>query len=112
MFEAWKVRPEVAPILAKDFVLAHIDSARCERSAVLQDTFPGSIGKGIPWFVFVDADGKALVDSNGPKGNIGCPNTDEEIEAFIGMLRKVRSALTDDDLAALKASLVRHREKK
>ncbi len=62
--------------------------------------------------MIVDGEGKDIADSNGPGGNIGCPNTDEEIAVFIEIVKKVRLALTDDDLAALRKSLVAHREKK
>ena len=78
----------------------------------LQDSYAGSRTQGIPWFVVLDAGAKELADSNGPKGNIGCPNTDEEIEVFLGIVEKVALTLTDEDRAALKKSLVDHREKK
>jgi len=66
----------------------------------------------VPWFVIHDGEGAELADSNGPKGNIGCPNTDEEIEVFLKILKKVCSTVKDDDLATLQKSLVAHREKK
>lgn len=59
-----------------------------------------------------DGDGAEVADSNGPKGNIGCPNTDEEIDVFMGILKKVCTTLKEDDLAALKRSLIEHRKKK
>ena len=112
MFEAWKARPEVAPLLAKEFVLLHVDTSRTPGGAELHKKYPRAQREGVPWFVLLDADRKELADSNGPKGNIGCPNTDEEIEVFIGILKKVCSTLKDEDLATLKKSLVVHREKK
>jgi hypothetical protein len=69
-------------------------------------------GQGIPWFEFLDADGKSLVTSTGAKGNIGCPDSDEEIDVFIEILRKVVVNLKDDDLSNLKKSLIAHRKKK
>ena len=59
-----------------------------------------------------DGEGAELADSNGPQGNIGCPNTDAEIDVFLGILKKVCGVLKEDDLAALKKSLVAHRDKK
>ena len=112
MFEAWKARPEVAPLLAKEFVLLHVDTAKTPGGAALHEKYPKARNQGVPWFVIHDAEGKELADSNGPEGNIGCPNTDPEIEVFMGILKKVRSTLKDDDLAALKKSLVAQREKK
>ena len=104
-------RAEVAPLLAKDFVLCKIDTDRMTGG---QDMLNGTKGKGggIPWFCVMDVDGSSLGDSNGPQGNIGCPNTDEEIAVFIDLLKKVKVRLTDDDIAALQKALVAHREKK
>jgi hypothetical protein len=62
--------------------------------------------------VIHDGQGAELADSNGPKGNIGCPNTDEEIEVFMGILKKVCTRLQQEDLGALKKSLVLHRQNK
>ncbi len=104
-------RTEVAPLLAKDFVLCKIDTDRMTGGKEMIDGTKGK-GGGIPWFSIVNADGESLGDSNGPKGNIGCPNTDEEIAVFIDLLTKVKVNLTDDDIASLKKSLIAHREKK
>ena len=112
MFEAWKARPEVAPLLAKEFILLHVDTSKTPGGAELHAKYPKAQKEGVPWFVIHDAAGAELADSNGPKGNIGCPNTDEEIDVFLGILKKVCSTLKEDDLAALKKSLVVHREKK
>ena len=112
VFEAWKARPEVAPLLAKDFILLHVDSAGTPGARELKEKYPKAMNSGIPWFVILDAEGAEVADSNGPKGNIGCPNTDEEIEIFLGILKKVRLNLSDDDLRVLKKSLVEHRDKK
>jgi hypothetical protein len=102
----------VAPLLSKDFVSLYLDLSKNPGAPELLERYPMSEKQGIPWFVILDAEGKELADSNGPKGNIGCPNTDEEIEVFIGILKAVAVNLTDPDRAALKKSLVDHREKK
>lgn len=112
MFEAWKARPEVAPLLAKEFILLHVDTSKTPGGGELHKKYPKAQSEGVPWFVIHDGGGAELADSNGPKGNIGCPNTDEEIDVFMGILKKVCSTLKDEDLAALKKSLVVHREKK
>jgi hypothetical protein len=112
VFEAWKARPEVAPLLAKEFVLLHVDTSKTPGGRELHQKYPKAQGKGVPWFVIHDGDGAELADSNGPDGNIGCPNTDPEIEVFMKILKKVCSTLKDEDLATLKKSLVDHRDKK
>ncbi len=93
-------------------MLLHVDVDRDTGGKDLQEKYPRSLRQGIPWFVCLDADGRELADSNGPKGNIGCPNTDEEIDVFIDILKKVAVAITPEELPLLKKSLVAHREKK
>lgn len=102
-------KTEPAKLLAKDFVVLKIDTDRMTGGKEMVESTKGK-GGGIPWFAFLDPDGKTLIDSNGPKGNIGCPNTDDEIDHFIAMLTKTKVNLTDEDIAALKKSLVAHRK--
>ncbi|MBI3857122.1 MAG: hypothetical protein HY293_15665 [Planctomycetes bacterium] len=89
-----------------------MDTAKTPGGRDLLQKYPKARNEGVPWFVIQDGEGAELADSNGPKGNIGCPNTDEEIEVFIGILKKVCPALKEEDLTTLKKSLVLHREKK
>jgi hypothetical protein len=112
LFEAWKARPEVAPLLAREFILLPIDTSKTPGGSALRRRYPKAQDQGVPWFVIHDGDAKELADSNGPKGNIGFPSTDEEIELFMGILKKVSSTLKEEDLALLKKSLLAQREKK
>ena len=98
--------------MEKDFVNLYVDTSKVPGGKELHGSYKASQTEGIPWFAILDAEGKEIANSNGSEGNIGCPNTDEEIEVFVGILKKVKIKLTDDDLAALKKSLVDHREKK
>ena len=103
---------EHRPIFDANYVVVEIDRSRCDHGeAVMKRYRPGKDG-GIPWCAILDADGRLLANWDGPDGNIGCPNTDPEIEVFMGILKKVCSTLKDDDLATLKKSLVAQREKK
>ncbi len=110
-FEAWKRKPEVAAILEKEFVLVHVDTVTTPGGKELYAKYPKAQNGGVPWFVIHDADRSELADSNGPNGNIGCPDTDEEIAVFMGILKKVSRVLKDEDLAALKASILANRKK-
>jgi hypothetical protein len=47
-----------------------------------------SQGGGIPWMAILDGEGKKLVTSDGPQGNIGYPGTPAEIAWFLEMLKK------------------------
>lgn len=104
-------REENAAILAKDFVAVKIDQDRMAGGKDVLKKYCQKPG-GIPWFVLLDAEGAALATSDGPKGNIGCPYSDEEIDAFLDILRKVVTKIGEEDLAAIKASLKAQQEKK
>src|SRR5512146_1807693 len=92
---------DVAPILAKEFVSVKID---WDRAPGARDLLKPSNGKdaGLPWFAFLDGDGKVLVDSIAPgSGNVGFPAKAEEYAHFKTMVEKVRRHLTDEDVATL-----------
>ena len=62
---------------------------------------------GIPWFVFLDGKGKVVATSDGPKGNIGFPAESHEIDHFVAMLKAAKHRIADDEVDALRGSLVR-----
>jgi len=103
---------EDAAALHKEFVTVKIDIDRMVGGKDVMAAYPKSKDQGIPWFVFLQADGKDLADSMGPGGNIGCPNTEEEINDFLAIVKKIAVTLTAEDLAALRVSLMAHRSKK
>ena len=102
---------EDAKALHTEYVTVKIDTDRMIGGKEVLASYPKSEKQGIPWFVFLQPDGKELADSMGPKGNIGCPNADEEIEFFLETLKRIRVTLTDDDLAALRKSLFAQQKK-
>lgn len=109
--EGWMAQPEVAELLAKDFVDLKIDTDRMLGGKEALATARGSDKGGIPWFLFLDADGKVLADSNDAAGNnTGFPYADEEIAHFVTMLGKARVNLTPADIETLRKSLVASRE--
>ncbi len=108
--EGWMERPEVAPVLAKQFVDLKIDTDRMTGGGDMLKAARTAAGLkpdgGIPWFVFYDADGKPLANSEGPKGNVGYPYQDDEIAFFVTMLEAARTNLTEADLATLRDSML------
>ena len=102
----------IAPVLAKDFVALKIDTDRMiGGSDVLKRYLAAS--QGIPWFVFVDGDGKAIIDSTDPNNsNIGFPAQDFEIAWFKVMLEKVARRITPAEIEMLTKSLVAFRDVK
>ncbi len=108
--EDWLARPEIARLIEKDFVEVKIDTDRMIGGAELLTGYRESTRGGIPWFAFLSPEGKKIATSEGPKGNVGCPYTDEEIDAFGEMLRRARQSLTDDEIDVLLKSLREGRE--
>jgi len=103
--EAFLARDDMAPIFARDFVDTKIDLARMTGAdEVLLRYNSGKTG-GVPWFVFLDSKGNPIVDSDGPKGNIGYPALPEEIEHFMGMLKKAGRNMEPAQLGAIEAAL-------
>jgi thiol-disulfide isomerase/thioredoxin len=106
--EDWLARPEVAALMAKDFVDLKIDQDRMTggKEMVADELARAKVAsEGIPWLAILDAEGAQLVHSTAPGGNIGYPYKDEEIAWFVSMLGKVKRNLTDADLERLRESL-------
>ena len=55
--------------------------------------------------VILEPNGDALVTSDGPNGNIGCPVRKDEIAWFMEMLNKTRNRLTVSDLEKIEEAL-------
>ncbi len=103
---------DVAPVLAKDFVTLRIDTDRMVGGSDLLTRY-AKTQQGIPWFVFLDEDGNAIINSMAPEGgNIGFPAEDGEIAHFKVMLKKVAKRITADEIDALAKSLVAFRDAK
>lgn len=62
----------------------------------------GTTKGGIPWFVILDSEGKALANSDAPSGNVGCPVSPAEAAWFFGMLERTQLSLSAEDFAVLK----------
>ena len=102
-------RKDIAPLLAKHFVIRTVDVDRTIGGQELCDGYGGK-GSGIPWFLFLDRDGKVLGTSGSGDQNLGCPYKKEEVTTFGALLRKVAPALAPEDWAVLERSLDAQRE--
>jgi thiol-disulfide isomerase/thioredoxin len=104
--ENWLARPEIAAVFGKDFVDVKIDIDRMAGGKEIHSRYRKDEKGGIPWMAMLDAQGKVLITSDGPKGNIGYPATIEEIAHFVAMLKNCKQRLTDQEIDGLRASLV------
>ncbi len=57
--------------------------------------------EGVPWFAFLETSGIALANSVGPSGNIGCPESNDEIRFFIDMIKKNTKTITNEQLSQI-----------
>lgn len=103
--------PNVAPILAREFVSLKLEADRMTGGKEILKRYQPTEA-GIPWFVFLDGDGKAIATSDGPKGNVGFPAQPHEIAHFRTMLEGAKRKLTGADIDALIASLEEANRKK
>jgi thiol-disulfide isomerase/thioredoxin len=110
--EDWMAKPEIAAILAKDFVDLKIDIDRMEGGKAIFENYKKDSAKaGIPWFAFIDpglvrpGQGGSLITSDAPQGNVGFPAAPEEIAHFKAMLLKAKANMSDADIAQLTSSL-------
>lgn len=108
--EAWMVRPEVAPLLAKDYIDVKIDVDRMTGGKELSERV-GATG-GIPWFAVLDpTGGKKLITSDAKDGNVGFPYQPQEVEHFAKVLESTAKHMTKADREALVKSLHENRER-
>ncbi len=110
--DAYVTEPDIDAILEKDFVVVKIDQDRMPGAKEVIAGLRSEGSGGIPWFAFLDGDGKVLVTSDAPgTGNVGFPQeATAEIPYFKSMLEQVKSTMTDADIARLGDRLTEIRE--
>ena len=103
--DAFLAREDMAPIIGRDFVDVKLDLSRMTGADTILKKYKPDQSGGIPWFVFVDAKGNAIVTSDAPKGNIGYPAAPEEIAHFMAMLKKAARRIGPEQTEAIEATL-------
>lgn len=103
--------PAVRPVFENSFVLAPVIVSESGDKAKLNSpggvellTVLGGAKEGIPFFAAIAPDGTVLADSrmtDKAGSNMGCPMTDDEIEAWGRFLRKARPAISAADASVL-----------
>ncbi len=102
---------DTSTAMAKDYVMIEIDVDRMPQGKAVADRLTDGKRVGFPWTVILDGEGEALVTSDGPKGNIGCPVTDEECSWFLEMIDRTRQHMSDADRTAIERDLAAHAAK-
>jgi thiol-disulfide isomerase/thioredoxin len=115
-FDASVTDPACKDFFDKSFVIVHLtilengDMKKLENPGAI-DIYNNNGGKGggIPYFLIYDKTGKLLADSKiRPAGaapdakalNMGCPASEEEVAAFVEVLKKT-SKITDKEAVAI-----------
>jgi thiol-disulfide isomerase/thioredoxin len=97
---------EAAPILAKYYSVVTVDTEKNEGSEPLARRLGSKDGiDGIPWFAVIDAQGKVLATSEGPKGNIGFPDSDIEVAHFFSVLHSTAKGITAGEIETITKAL-------
>jgi len=115
-FEAFVKSEDAGPVLARHFVIVNLtvrerdDKRKLENPGgnALMDQWGGA-KSGLPFYVFLDRNGKKAADSNAMPdgGNIGFPAVPEEIRAFLGIIDKAAPGLMSASLGVLESYLFR-----
>jgi thiol:disulfide interchange protein len=103
--EGFLAREDMAPLFAEHFVDIKIDTDRTIGGGDMLIEMSGTQRTGIPWFVFLNAEGAPIATSSDSGQNTGFPVAPEEIAAFMEMLRKVRPAIPAESLDKVEAAL-------
>jgi thioredoxin-related protein len=115
---------DVQPIIAKYFVVAKINVLE-ENGKHPELNTPGGNDlweklanhHGVPYIVFEDSEGKMLVTSDRPVAgkshgaNIGYPDSPEEIDWFLSMLKTSLPALTSEESSTIDSWLRKNSRK-
>ena len=103
--EEWMARPEVAEILARDFVAVRIDMDEMVGAKAIAEEYVDGYSP-IPWISILDSDGELVADSFADNGrNIGFPVKDWAIEHLGVMIREGAPDISEADLDILLESI-------
>jgi thioredoxin-related protein len=108
--DSFLTQAAITGILKKDYVLVKLDQQRMKGAdEVIARIRKPKQGGGIPWFAFLDKQGRVLITSTNELGkNIGFPvDPKTEIPHSETMLRKTRSKITDQDIALISQALTK-----
>jgi len=112
-YRAWLEQPDVAALLGKYAVTAHIELLRDTGATDLMTQFGGTHVDSLPWWAILASDGRVIALSQSDKTpNIGFPTDEVEIRSFLAYLRQANPRLTDADAKAIRESLLAFNQRK
>ena len=108
--EDFLAEPDIAKIMAQDYILVKIDLDRMSGADAIDKRIRKK-GRGIPWHAILDAEGKVLITSDGPKGNVGFPLRPDEIAHFIHMIKETSRNITPGRISTIQKTLSQQQKK-
>ena len=109
--DAFLERPDIKPVFEKYFVPLKLVVQENEKNKALEnpgaDVLMKQLGgpAGLPYFAFLDAHGKLIVNSKHDGQNIGFPSEPGEINWFLQMLRQACPTIAEADLKLIETAL-------
>jgi hypothetical protein len=103
--EAFFGRSAAAPVLQKYYTMIPLDLDRNQGALAVTAKLGEKGNEGEPWFAIVDAEGKPLATSTGPKGNIGFPGTPEEYAHFMAVIQGTAKGISTAELETIEKAV-------
>ena len=108
--DAFLQAPEVGKLMSEKYVLLELTVQESREKKALENpgaeelmSKMGGANAGLPFYFFLDKEGKKIGDSLAMPGgkNIGHPANAEEIKAFVGLLKQTAPRMTSEQLAKI-----------
>jgi thiol:disulfide interchange protein len=105
-FDAFVHAPEVGQIVASQYVVANLTVHEGDGKKALENAGGevkmnawGGEKSGLPFYVFLDAAGRKVADSNAmpDRSNIGFPGTPQEVQMFVALIDRTAPKLSSAD---------------
>ena len=98
IFDRYHGSREVQKIIGKHYVVVAIDTSYMPDGKAV---FSKLTKPGAPSWVIITPEEKVIIDSYGPKGNVGYPLEPDETLYYTAALKKATPAITDEELQIL-----------
>ncbi|OHB77905.1 MAG: hypothetical protein A2W31_01945 [Planctomycetes bacterium RBG_16_64_10] len=98
-----------AELFKDDYIVVKLDySQGMKRVATVARALGWEGARGVPWMAILDADGKELITSDGPNGNIGYPIAPPEIQHFVTMIETTSQKAPPANISAIARALAKN----
>ncbi len=109
--DAFLERPDIKPVFEKQFIPVRLVVQENDKNKALENPGADALLKhlggpgGLPYFAFLDEQGKLIVNSKLDGQNIGYPAQPQEINWFVQTMKKAAPKMPEADLKTIQAAL-------